>query len=163
MTATRIVFDASALLALVPGPGEDPDLLVRSMLHLHGLFEVVAPSLLASELGNVIHRNRDGGYGKGGREQERLLRYLLEDVRLEPMDAEGAARAFRLAAAHRLTAYDAAYLELAARDDRTPLVTEDKRLFRAAAKALGEHRAYDTRPLQRIEDPYFSRYYHADR
>lgn len=65
----------------------------------------------------------------------------LQDLRALPiaLDAETPARAWnrtlQLAEAHRLTAYDAAYLELAQRR-ALPLATLDSEL-RAAAQALG--------------------------
>lgn len=76
--------------------------------------------------------------GRIGRDDRLRLASLLADLPIT-IDAETAARTWtataRLAEAHRLTAYDAAYLELALREN-LPLATRDAALA-AAAGAVG--------------------------
>jgi predicted nucleic acid-binding protein len=96
----------------------------------------VVPALWHLEIGNVlIHAERRGRITPAG------LAARVELLRKLPLDTddETTGRAFTeilsLARAQRLTTYDAAYLELAARRG-VPLATKDQEL-RAAAGQLG--------------------------
>ncbi|MCW5610206.1 MAG: type II toxin-antitoxin system VapC family toxin [Rubrivivax sp.] len=91
-----------------------------------------APDLLPYELGNVAVNKLRRGHDESG------VRASLADlealgIALHPVCA---AAAFDLAARHALTAYDAAYLCLAA-ELRAPLITFDRRLAEAALRHLG--------------------------
>ena len=96
----------------------------------------VVPALWHLEIGNVlIQAERRGRLTPAG------LAARIELLRKLPLDTddETTGRAFaeilQLARAQRLTTYDAAYLELAARRG-LPLATKDEEL-RAAARQLG--------------------------
>jgi predicted nucleic acid-binding protein len=96
----------------------------------------IVPMLWFWEVANVLNAAVRRGRLAPGEVPPRLR--LLSALPIE-VDAEGAARAWRetlmLAQAHGLTAYDAAYLELALRHG-AELATLDKDL-RAAASGLG--------------------------
>ena len=126
---TRVV-DASAIGALVFGEPEKP--WVES--HIASV-ELIAPSLLRFELGNIcwkkVRRFPD--------EANRLMAAydlwcMSELVRDEPIDS---IQTLRLARAHELSFYDASYLYLAA-NRRADLVSLDARLVRVA-RSLGLH------------------------
>ena len=96
----------------------------------------IVPSLWHLELGNVLlSAERRGRTIQGGVVARLALMAQLPIT----IDAETAGRAWReilaLARAERLTAYDAAYLELAVRRG-LPLATKDEAL-RGAAKRVG--------------------------
>jgi predicted nucleic acid-binding protein len=90
-----------------------------------------AASIWPYEVANVLL----GAERRGRITQSQALRFL-ELLRALPIsvDHEGTGRAWSetlaLGRAHGLTAYDSAYLELAARND-LPLATQDVRLLRA--------------------------------
>jgi len=103
--------------------------------------DLVAPALVAWEIANVVHVKRPAAFGPDVASRHALVEALLEGVEQVPPDAALLAACAQLAAGHRLSAYDAAYLALAAAED-APLVTEDARLRRAAQKELGVERAW---------------------
>lgn len=130
----RLVIDASIALAWCfedeasPATDAIADEVRRSGALVPGLFQL--------EIGNILLQA----------ERKRRLspaevaaRLTLLDMIAISTDPETAARAWRdvlaLARAHRLTTYDAAYLELALRTNAT-LATRDEDLARAA-RALG--------------------------
>lgn len=148
-----MVLDASALLELVRRMEDDAQHLSGALLELHGLFRVVAPDILGYELANVLSSERHLEVDDDT-VRDRLLRLLLADVRLVGLDLEDVRRILHIARQEGLSAYDAAYLELASRDDRTPLVTEDRRLLAAADSMLGAGRAFRVGALGQGGSPY---------
>lgn len=132
----RLIIDTSALIdALrVPALAE----------RLNASFDVCAPALIQWETGNVIHGDPDV-FGDLKR-RNRVVATLLAPVRLidqsERLDDVG-----RLAMKHNLTFYDAAYLA-AAEDDDGMLLTQDKKLLKAARRALGDARAVNLRDAE---------------
>ena len=125
-----IVLDASATIAL--SYNEAPDTELRSLKDAIKQMGAVVPQLWRLEIANVFLI----GYRKGRHDPNAMKEYMLDLSRLritvdEQTGAQAWESAFELAAKHRLTSYDAAYLELAARL-RAPLATLDKDLARAA-------------------------------
>lgn len=132
----RVVLDASAVIdAASPGPRFD--LLTR----LHERFAPAAPMLLAWELGNVAHGRNARAFGSDARNRSDAIELMLAGIELVPSDAASRAACGALSARHGLTFYDAAYLELASRDDESVLVAQDAKLLRAASTQLGVERA----------------------
>lgn len=130
-----IVVDCSVAVAWCMEDERTPytqDLLSR----LAGRTEVaVVPSHWLVELANVLgvaEKRSRISRAKAG-EFLALLGYLA--IEFEPPSISHTRRVFSLAHAHRLSAYDAAYLEIAIRRS-LPLATHDGELRRAAA-ALG--------------------------
>ena len=137
----RVVLDSSALLAsLDVSKPEASD----AMRHLKGEFEAVAPTLVAWELGNVVHGRRRAEFGRDLDERLEVVSALLEGVTLMPLEPGDLLAVGRDCEESGLTFYDAAFLELTARDDEAVLVTEDGALRAQALKRLGKGRA---RPL----------------
>lgn len=95
----------------------------------------IVPGLWHLELGNILLQAE-----KRGRISAREIGIRLDLIARLPIvtDQETTSRAWReiliLARAERLTAYDAAYLELASRRG-LPLLTKDMELARAARRA----------------------------
>lgn len=121
-----VVVDCSVLVALLWGEANAADaaaLLKGRSLH--------APSLLRYELANVARSKLRSGTPvdvvRAGLEAFAEMKIVLHDA--EPMPL------FQLAERTGLTAYDAAYLWLAA-DLKAPLATFDRRLGEAAAQYL---------------------------
>jgi len=132
------VLDASALLASAEPDRYD---LAEAAELLEGGADVAAPSLLAWEIANVVHLKHPAAFGPDEAARVRLVGALLEGIDLiEPDDAHLRDVA-RLVHAHRLTAYDAAYLALAV-SQKAVLVTEDARLHAAARRELGASSAW---------------------
>jgi predicted nucleic acid-binding protein len=101
---------------------------------------LAAPALHAWEMGNLLHRVRPRSpHGFAGRSD--TLAALLEGVALEAPDGDALRRTGALAERHRLSFYDASYLELAGRDRSSRLVSEDRELLAAARAHLGPGRA----------------------
>ncbi len=91
---------------------------------------LIAPTLLAFELGNVaVEKARRGDRDAAA---EALGRWSELAIELVSVDQPAA---FELAMRYGLTAYDAAYLWVAS-ERRCPLVTFDERLGTAARKHL---------------------------
>ena len=130
---SRVVLDASAVMGWCFEDEADPE--GDALLRRVAASGAVVPGLLALEVANVLV-----GAERRGRitpaESARFLG-LLEALPIE-VDAHTALRAPRetllLARAHRLSSYDAAYLELALRLG-LPLATRDAALCAAAAAA----------------------------
>ncbi|MDE1149999.1 MAG: type II toxin-antitoxin system VapC family toxin [Azospirillaceae bacterium] len=125
-----IVLDSSATMVWV-FPDEDTDVAVTLFEHVVREGAVV-PSLWKLEVANtLLSAERRGRIDKEFREA------AVTDLEAMPImiDGETSAHAWRttldLAASHRLTVYDAAYLELALRNNMA-LATLDKELARAA-------------------------------
>lgn len=121
------VVDASVIAAMLFAEPEQ-----AAAAHQLSTCQPVAPDLLSHELANIAVNKLRRGHA------ESAVRASLGDlaalgIALHPV---AAAPAFDLAARHALTAYDAAYLCLAA-ELRAPLITFDRRLAEAALRHLG--------------------------
>lgn len=134
MSLQALVLDASALLDAADADVEGAD---EALIGLRERAPAMAPSNLASELGNVIHRKRPRAFGASPRERVERLELLLEGIALAPSDPGSRASSAALVASLGLTFYDAEYLELAARAPGTLLVTQDAGLLRAARLRIG--------------------------
>jgi predicted nucleic acid-binding protein len=98
-----------------------------------GAAELLVPALWKYEMLNMLRsacRRRRLGESEAAAAAEALGRVPLEMVDLP--DAAGLARIFELAQRHELSAYDAAYIELALRF-KLPLRTSDRALKKVAA------------------------------
>lgn len=134
-----LVVDASAWYLQAVADEADPRA-TAAKAHLPALTEsdvLVAPWLLAYELANLVHAKHRGLVATR-RQREENLRLLLDGIVLMPTDWT---RLGVLAEECKLSAYDAAYLELAERLG-AGLVTEDAVLLRAARQRLGDDRAF---------------------
>jgi len=97
--------------------------------------DALVPNLWHLEAANVLLGAERRGVVSAG-EIERFI-YQLEDlpIHIDPLTAHQVfSRTRTLAVAYGLSSYDAAYLELAIRED-LPMATLDKRLVQAAKKA----------------------------
>ncbi len=128
-----LVLDASVGLAwLLPDERSDE----ASRLIAQALRERPrAPSLLVLEVGNALLQAERRTRLRGATRIELFETFTALPIALEPVSAEAAARAGELAAAHALSLYDAAYLELAL-ERGLALATFDDALS-AAARAAG--------------------------
>jgi predicted nucleic acid-binding protein len=122
------VVDASVLCAVVFVEPEIDEALARAGAH-----RLLAPHLLPYEVANVaVMRHRRGEPLDDL--QSALQRLAALDLSLETVLPAGT---LDLAARYALTAYDAAYLWLAAAH-RAPLLTFDRRLAEAARQHLSK-------------------------
>lgn len=131
---SRFVLDASVVLTWC-----FPDENAALAQHVAGMFKrgdtAVAPSFWPHEILNALLVGE-----KRKRISKELVRSFLEDlatlpIMLEPLPAEIVfGRIQRLSREHGLTAYDAAYLDLAL-DKGLPLASLDEDLARASKKA----------------------------
>lgn len=133
----HFVLDNSVVMRWLFADGSDADLSYAE--HILDVLQnpdthALAPGIWPLEVANVVARAEAKEFVQESR-STRFLR-LLEDLAVQ-VDADTAARAFdhTLALARRfeLSAYDAAYLELALRES-LPLATLDVSLRRAADK-----------------------------
>lgn len=142
---SRAVLDASAAVyVIVEGQADPRGPALRSALEAlemdHG---IRAPSLVAYEVGQVVHVKDPDAYGADVRARQDAVDTVLRGIERVPATADGTRRTGGLAERHGLSFYDAAYLELAARDGSGILITEDRRLKTAAVDELGTARAFD--------------------
>jgi len=122
--------DASACIDTLASPATAARILAQH--------DVCAPTLLRWEVGNVVHGQQAALFGDA-KQRKAIVATLLRPMRL--VDQAGREDAIAdVARRHALTFYDAAYLQLAL-DEDAGLVTQDKALLQAAAKALGDDRA----------------------
>ena len=141
--------DASALLLLVQHPDVDArsEVARRVLPEASAVGEIVAPALLAWEVGNVVFVKRAADWAEPDAQEDDFAT-VVENVRLVTPDEAALRATAALARRHGVSFYDAAYLELAARGDAW-LVTEDERLLKAARRELGKARALDLGALGR--------------
>jgi len=131
---TDFVVDASVAMAWCFEDESTP--FTEAVLQRLTTDRACAASIWPYEVANVLL----GAERRGRISQSQAMRFL-ELLRALPIsvDEEGTRRAWSevlaLGRAHRLTAYDAAYLELAARND-LPLASQDEELQRAC-RAMG--------------------------
>ena len=138
----RFVLDNSVTMRWLFGDGSRDDLQYAERV-LEFLADpdttAIVPSLWALEAANVIARAEARDLISRARSSEFLA--LLQDMAIEP-DPETFEHALEetlhLARQHGLSAYDAAYLELALREG-IPLATLDADLRGAITTAGGEH------------------------
>ncbi len=139
------IFDASIIVGAALAESRRPDGPgLRDILP--GIFErhgVAAPSILAFEVGNVVHNKARAAFGRTVEERAEMVRLMLEDVELVPPTPDSIGRIGSLAESERLTFYDAAYLELAVRTPDAFLLTDDRQVLAAGKKLLGAQRALD--------------------
>jgi predicted nucleic acid-binding protein len=122
-----VVADCSVLAAMLFAEAQADDamaLLAQRAVH--------APTLLPYELASVGLKKRRAG-ATHAEVDTALADFADQRIELHPVPA---AAASALAAEHNLSAYDAAYLWLAA-ELQAPLLTFDQRLARAAQQHLG--------------------------
>lgn len=125
---TPVVADSSALCALLFEETERE--LARQRLAGH---ELHAPTLLDHEFASVaLKKHRNGWPAEVIRSA--LAAYRAQSLVLHRVDIDGQCA---LAQQYSLSAYDAAYLWLAA-ELKAPLITFDRRLGEAAAAHLGQ-------------------------
>lgn len=131
---TRLVLDASVVVAWF-ADDEESDIATRTMEHARGEGAVVVPQHWSLEVANVfIHLERRGRMTSSDVAQAMALLGALR-VEVDPFTSVRALHEVSaLAKSCRLTAYDAAYLELAQRLG-LPLATLDQDLRRAAPAA----------------------------
>ena len=124
-TSEAVVCDASVLASIAFGDPHSAD--ARALTRLRRLF---APSLLRYELANVAVRRSISPGDDTDRVAQAFAAVLRVPVRLvEPSWQQ----VFDLARAHGLSAYDAAYLQVAVAL-QIPLATLDARLAEAAER-----------------------------
>jgi predicted nucleic acid-binding protein len=121
---TQLVVDASALAGLVLPDEEGGDLPARL-----SAAAPVAPGLLWAEIRNLLLMAERRGRIDSGTVEAALG--VIEDLGIALDHTPVSARTLTLARRHRLTIYDALYLELALRLG-APLATRDGALRRAA-------------------------------
>lgn len=124
-----LVVDASIAAAWVL-PDED-NTAADAILHLVAAEGAVAPCLIWHELRNILLMAARRGRLPEAEIVPSLLRLRRLPLESVDMAAGGDVGVVALAARHRLTAYDAAYLALA-QNRALPLATADRALRRAA-------------------------------
>ena len=149
---SRSTVDASVVLAWLlgePRPAWVDETIAAARAERHTL---VAPSLIWMEIGNRFTRTR------GVQEEfalEAMIRAEVLGVECVELDRPIRLRALQLAHERGLSMYDAAYLAVA-EATRTPLLTLDQRLERAA-QAMGLGPGSDTRRISEPSTPYGDR------
>jgi len=128
----RFVLDASTVLTWC-FPDEHSDEAQQALTFLQQGYEAVAPSFWPVEVLNALLMGE-----RRRRITQGLTQTFLRDLQKLPvtLDSSPAPAVFAdveaLARRHRMTAYDAAYLELALRQ-KLPVATLDRDLLRASA------------------------------
>jgi len=129
-----LVLDCSATMAWVYG--DETTEAIRAVFDAVASRGAWVPALWRLEVANVLEMGVRRGRHDAAFRDAMLTDLALLPIRLDPeTDQHAWGATARLAARHRLTLYDAAYLELARRAD-LPLATLDQDL-RAAAVAEG--------------------------
>lgn len=106
-------------------------------------FGLAAPSIVAFEIANTVHRKEPRRFGGSPAARAEVVQAILLGIELVEPDEERILATGLLAERFRLTVFDAAYLQLAATREGSVLVTEDVRLRTAARRLLGAARAFD--------------------
>ena len=132
-----LVVDSSFLVALLVR--EDHSAFAAASLNRLADQPREAPDLIVWEVANVLWRKTRKGDLLGDERREMLGAFWDFQIALEAPSASSTLVLVAYADHHDLTAYDAAYLELAIRRE-APLATLDKALTRAArAEGLTVH------------------------
>lgn len=132
MTPARLVIDASVLgAAFFNEAGSD-----RARAFLKAAPPLIAPDLLTLEIASIAAKKvwRQEASVEVGRKAVAMIGDFVE--RLISADSL-AGRAYSLAAQHRFSAYDAAYLALAENEACQLVTLDDKLVQRAVAAGLG--------------------------
>jgi predicted nucleic acid-binding protein len=127
-----LVLDSSVTLAWVYA--EETNKAIREVFDLVSTHGGFVPSLWRLEVANVLESGVRRGRRDAAFRDDTLADLALLPITVDPeTDRQAWGATLQLAVRHRLTLYDAAYLELAQRR-RLPLATLDREL-RQAAKA----------------------------
>lgn len=137
MTRPKVVTDASVLAK--SGSIDDPHAAIV-LQHLQRRYDVLAPAVAASELGNVAHRKDPDAFGADPRERSATLENLLEGITLVGSDADLRTTAGKRCTTHSLSFYDAEYLALAELTASSILLSDDRKLLEAGKDVLGVRR-----------------------
>jgi predicted nucleic acid-binding protein len=145
------VIDASVHVSTVLADEDDASARFARLAipRLQRLYGLKAPALLAWELGHVVHRRLASSLGRSPEERGELVGLMLRDIDMDGPEPGQLRRTGALAERHRLSFYDAAYLELALREPAATLLTEDAALARAAVAELGRERVVDAEGAHR--------------
>lgn len=108
--------------------------------HLVANYDQIAPRLVQWEVGNVVHFKEPATFGDI-KKRKLVARVLLKHVRVLDQDARLDEIA-DLVDKFRLTFYDAAFLQVAI-DEKSDILSEDKKLLAASTNALGAARVWD--------------------
>lgn len=130
-----LVLDCSVMMAwVVPDESSEDAKIVQEIMARHSI-SVIVPPLFFLEVINVlaVMQRRKRLNDDQANQALQLLHRLPITVDTEAMLLPAVLRVRELMGMHTLTAYDAAYLELARRRN-IPLATLDKALRRAAEK-----------------------------
>lgn len=132
----RFVLDNSVTMRWFFGDGSSRDLgYAGRVLDAMKTGEAVVPGLWGLEVANVLARAESTGLVNEARSENFIGMLLKLGISVDPeTPARALAATLHLARRHALSAYDAAYLELALRTG-LPLATLDEKLLRAARKA----------------------------
>jgi predicted nucleic acid-binding protein len=128
----RLVLDSSIALAWIYA-NESTDAILRLFddVRIRGAW---VPGLWRWEIANVLQLNAGRGRHSADFRDDALSSLALLPIQVDAeADRQAWSAALRLAERHRLTVYDASYLEIASRR-KIPLATLDREL-RAAANA----------------------------
>ena len=128
MNAPVVDCSATAAWVLADEDSNSADIALDEVVE-HG---ALAPALWWVEIRNVLLRSER--LGRISQDDAESALASLAELRIRLDHAPRGAEVLRLARAHDLTAYDAVYLELALREERS-LATLDRALARAAAAA----------------------------
>lgn len=149
----RLVVDASAIILAAQSTAADPRAATaRLVLPIAAeRWPLAAPFLLKWEVANIVHRKRAGEWPDIA-SRARVVEHLLAGIEFDGPEPAAIGRAGALVEKLRITAYDAAYVELAARDDSSYFLTEDDALRAAADKVVGKKRTLTLVGLKRMLD-----------
>lgn len=130
------VLDNSVTMRWFFGDGSPRDLAYASrILDAMKADEALVPGLWGLEVANVLARAESAGLVSEARSETFIGMLQKLDISVDPATpAHALAATLQLARRHKLSAYDAAYLELALRTG-LPLATLDEKLLKAARKA----------------------------
>ena len=133
MNERTVVIDTSALVASHEREQH------AELGRLHTRSDLIAPTLLAFEVGQVVHSKKPASFGDTPEERAALVETLLGGIDLVVADERSWRRIGELAEEEGLSFYDAAYLELAEARGAT-LLTEDEKLAKCAVRRIGKKR-----------------------
>lgn len=128
----NLVIDASSAIELLALPD--------AAARIGSTFPLIAPGLLAWELGNVIHKRYPRDFGSNAR-RTALIGTVLQPIELVDQRASLADVA-AIVDRHAITFYDASYVSLA-KQRQAPLLSSDGALLEVAKKVLGRSLAWD--------------------
>jgi len=133
LSERSVVIDTSALVASHEREQH------AELGRLHARASIIAPALLAYEVGQVIHAKKPSAFEASASERADLVSALLGSIDLITPDDDSLRRSGELAEKERLSFYDASFLELAISRDAS-ILTEDDKLAKIAIRVLGPTR-----------------------